>query len=231
MDMKWHDLLFIHYPVAADRLRALVPSPLEVETFDGQAWLGVVPFRMTGVKPRAFPPLPWLSAFAELNVRTYVTCGGKPGVWFFSLDAANPVAVSAARRFFHLPYFNARMASRREGETVFYESRRTHRGAAPAEFRASYRPVGPVALSKAGSLEYWLTERYCLYSADSRGKTWRVDIHHPPWPLQPGEAEIENNTMPDWLGLKPLTAAPLHHFARELEVMAWLPVKNADQRM
>jgi uncharacterized protein YqjF (DUF2071 family) len=223
MDMKWHDLLFIHYPVAADRLRALIPPTLEVDAFDGQAWIGIVPFRMSGVKPRQFPAMPWLSAFAELNVRTYVTCGGKPGVWFFSLDAANPVAVSVARRFFHLPYFNARMSARREGETVSYRSVRTHKGAAPAEFRARYRPAGPVLASKAGSLEYWLTERYCLYSADPRGAVRRVDIHHQPWPLQAGEAEIEKDTMLGWLGVKPLTATPVLHFARTLEVMAWLP--------
>lgn len=223
MDMEWHDLLFIHYPVAQDRLRALVPSSLQLDTFEGRAWIGVVPFRMSRVKPRRFPPLPWLSAFAELNVRTYVTCEGKPGVWFFSLDAANPIAVSVARRFFHLPYFNARMLSRRQGETIFYESRRTHRGAAPAEFSASYRPMGPVLASKAGSLEHWLTERYCLYSADPHGRTRRVDIHHEPWPLQAGEAEIKKNTTLDWLGIGPLAETPLLHFARELKVMAWLP--------
>ena len=225
MDMKWHDLLFIHYPVAMERLRALIPSSLEVDTFDGRAWIGVVPFRMSGVKPRLFPALPWLSAFAELNVRTYVTCGGKPGVWFFSLDAANPVAVSVARNFFHLPYFNARMSSLQERETIIYQSARTHRGAAPAEFHANYRPTGPVVLSKPGSLEHWLTERYCLYSANARGRTWRVDIHHDPWPLQAGGAEVEKNTMIDWLGVKLLDTTPVLHFARSLEVMAWLPEK------
>lgn len=223
MDMEWHDLLFMHYPVAMDRLRALVPSSLEVETFEGRAWIGIVPFRMTGVKPRFAPALPWLSAFAELNVRTYVTCEGKPGVWFFSLDAANPVAVSVARRFFHLPYFNARMSLRHQGRTVCYASERTHKRAAPAEFRANYSPAGPAITSKPGSLEYWLTERYCLYSADSRGTTRRVDIHHEPWPLQAGEAEIEKNTMLEWLGVEPVEAAPLLHFARYLKVMAWLP--------
>jgi hypothetical protein len=223
MDMKWHDLLFIHHPVAMESLRALVPPSLEVDTFGGQAWIGVVPFRMSGVKPRQFPSLPWLSAFPELNVRTYVTCGGKPGVWFFSLDAANPIAVSVARRFFHLPYFNAGMSSRQQGGAIIYRSERTHRGAAPAEFLATYRPVGPVVASKPGSLEYWLTERYCLYSADGRGRPWRVDIHHHPWPLQAAGAEIEKNTMTGWLGIKPLSSIPVLHFARHLEVMAWLP--------
>ena len=223
MDMKWHDLLFIHYPVDAERLRALIPGGLEVDAFDGVAWIGVVPFHMTGVKPRLAPPLPWLSAFAELNVRSYVTCGGKPGVWFFSLDAANPIAVSVARRFFHLPYFDARMSSHSDGKGVVYKSARTHRGAEAAEFQARYRPAGAAALSKPGSLEHWLTERYCLYSCDARGGIYRVDIHHDPWPLQPAEAEIEKDTMLEWLGLRPLADAPLLHFSRKLEVKAWLP--------
>ena len=115
------------------------------------------------------------------------------------------------------------MSCLRQGETVCYASERTHERAAPAEFRANYRPAGLVAPAKAGSLGHWLVERYCLYSAASRGRMWRVDIHHQPWPLQTAEAEIEKNTMLDWLGIKPLAETSLLHFARELEVMAWLP--------
>src|SRR5262245_4554326 len=110
MRMSWHDLLFAHWPVPVAAMRALVPAPLEVDTFDGAAWIGVVPFRMTRVGPLWLPPIPGVSSFAELNVRTYVTRDDKPGVWFFSLDAANPLAVRTARRFFHLPYFHAAMS-------------------------------------------------------------------------------------------------------------------------
>ncbi|MEZ4581001.1 MAG: DUF2071 domain-containing protein [Caldilineaceae bacterium] len=146
MAQQWCDLLFAHWPIPAAAMRAFVPPALKLDTYDGQAWIGVVPFHMRNVRPRALPAVPWLSHFAELNVRTYVTAadGSRPGVWFFSLDAANPVAVMLARRFFMLPYFNAAMDVRTVGDAVYYTSRRTHTGAAPAHFMARYRPPGPV---------------------------------------------------------------------------------------
>ncbi len=125
MAQSWHDLLFAHWKVDAAVLRPHVPAELEVDTFEGQSWLGVVPFRMSGVRLRWTPALPWLSAFLELNVRTYVTAQGKPGVWFFSLDAANPVAVAAARLSFHLPYFKARMTCGDVDGWIQYQSERT----------------------------------------------------------------------------------------------------------
>src|ERR687894_454117 len=139
LSMRWQNLLFMHWPVREDVLRPLIPSALTLDTFDGSAWLGVVPFRMSGVRPRSLPRVPWLSAFPELNVRTYVTAEGKPGIWFFSLDAANPVAVRLARATFRLPYFDAEMSCRLKGDGVRYRSVRTHRGAPRAEFAARYR--------------------------------------------------------------------------------------------
>jgi uncharacterized protein YqjF (DUF2071 family) len=112
MAQSWHDLLFAHWTVDTAMLRPHIPAKLEIDTFDGQAWLGIVPFSVTGVRLRWTPPLPWLSAFPELNVRTYVTAQEKPGVWFFTLDAANALAVAAARLTFHLPYFRARNAGK-----------------------------------------------------------------------------------------------------------------------
>ena len=109
LGMRWHDLLFMHWPVKSEALRPYIPPALAIESFDGTAWIGVVPFRMSAVVPRLIPPVPYLSAFPELNVRTYVSAEGKPGVWFFSLDAGNPIAVEAARDTFHLNYYNARM--------------------------------------------------------------------------------------------------------------------------
>lgn len=222
MSMRWEDLLFMHWPVPADALREHIPPSLAIDTFDGQAWIGVVPFRMSGVRLRFTPPLPWLSAFPELNLRTYVTDGARPGVWFFSLDAANPVAVRAARRLFHLPYFDARMASARDGDWVRYDSARTHRGAPAALFRGRYRPSGPAYRASPGTLDHWMTERYCLYSANRRGQAFRGDIRHQPWPLQPAIAEIEVNTMTDQIGLALPDTPPLLHFARRLDVAAWL---------
>jgi uncharacterized protein len=144
--MRWHELLFIHWPVPAGSLRPLIPAGLELETFDGAAWLGVVPFRMSGCRVRGLPPVPGLSAFPELNVRTYVSAEGKPGVWFFSLDAASWLAVRGARWLFHLDYFDARMSVARKGNEIDYRSTRTHRHARPAEFAARYRPTGPPGL-------------------------------------------------------------------------------------
>ena len=222
MHMTWHDLLFAHWPVPAAALRALIPAPLQVDEYDGTAWLGVVPFRMSKVTPRGVPALPWLSAFPELNVRTYVTAEGKPGVWFFSLDAANPVAVAVARAWYHLPYFRARVrcAALASGG-VRYESMRTHRGAPAAQLRGEYRPVAPASPATRGTLDYFLTERYCLYAADAHGRVFRGEIHHRPWPLQSAEADFAINTMALAHGVTLPQRAPLLHFARTLDVLAW----------
>lgn len=222
--MSWHDLLFAHWPLPPETLRPLIPEPLTLDTYDGQAWIGVVPFRMSAVVPRYTPPAPWFSAFLELNVRTYVTIADKPGVWFFSLDAANPVAVAVARRWFHLPYFRAQMRLHDDGDWITYQSQRTHRGFPPGGFRGRYRPTGPVYRAEPGHLETWLTERYALYAADPLGRVLRGDIHHLPWPLQPAEAEIDLNTVCDAHGFTLPAEPPLLHFARRLDVLSWGPV-------
>jgi len=220
MRQKWHDLLFMHWPVPASTLRPLIPSALELDAFNGECWLGIVPFRMSGVRLRWMPGLPGLSAFPELNVRTYVTFGGKPGVWFFSLEAANAVAVAAARRWFHLPYFRARMSLRQTGGFVSYQSRRTHPGAPAAEFRGKYRPIAEPFVAKRGTIEYFLTERYCLYAGSENG-LFRGEIDHPPWPLQLAEAEIERNTMAAAHDIAIPDFNPILHFARFQDVKIW----------
>jgi uncharacterized protein YqjF (DUF2071 family) len=254
MAQSWHDLLFAHWPIDAAQLRKTlrphIPAALAIDTFNGQAWIGVVPFRMSGVRLRATPVLPVLSAFPELNVRTYVTHGGKPGVWFFSLDAANAIAVSIARAWFHLPYFNARMRCEdfstiaslakqagvdREG-WIDYESRRTHRNAPSANLRAKYRPTGKIFHAQPGTLEHFLTERYCLYAADGQGRVKRGEIHHVPWPLQQAEAKFSENTMveaainmecgapaPLLLSSPHHPNAPLVHFSSRQDVIVWHP--------
>jgi uncharacterized protein YqjF (DUF2071 family) len=222
MTQTWYKLLFAHWPVPAEAVRALIPELLELDTYDGQAWLGIVPFGMTRVYPRATFPVPWLSRFLELNVRTYVTREGKPGVWFFSLDAANSLAVALARGLFHLPYYHARMRLAESDGWINYTSYRIHPGAAPAEFEARYRPAGPIALSRPGTLEAWLTERYCLYSRDRRGRLSRGEIHHAPWPLQPAEAELTANSMALPLGLRLPAGPPLLHYADRLRTWEWL---------
>jgi len=228
MAQIWHDLLFAHWPIPAAQMAALLPPGLELDRWEGEAWVGVVPFRMSGVRPRLFPALPGLSAFPELNVRTYVRVEDKPGVYFFSLDAANPIAVAVARSLFHLPYFRARMSCQTEGEAIRYASQRTHTGAPPAELRGSYAPTGPVYQVEAGSLEAWLIERYCLYSVDKRGRIYRGEIHHAPWPIQQAEATFERNSVAQAAGIGLPDSPPLLHFARRLDVLAWAiqPIKK-----
>jgi uncharacterized protein YqjF (DUF2071 family) len=223
MKQNWHDLLFAHWPLPIEKMRPLVPAQLALDTFDGHCWVGVVPFHMSGIRGRTLPPLPGLSRFPELNVRTYVTYGGKPGVYFFSLDAANLPAVWAARRFYHLPYFHAAMSSSELGADVHYRSSRLH-GA--AEFHGHYRPATETRFREKGSIEHWLTERNCLYTIHDE-QVYRGEIHHQPWPLQDAEAEFETNTVAAAAGIALPATAPLLHFARELEVLIW-PLRRAE---
>ena len=228
MTQTWHDLLFAHWPVDAQALRALIPAGFELDTFEREAWVGVVPFHMTNVAPRGIPALPWVSAFPELNVRTYVKVRGTPGVYFFSLDAGNAVAVGAARTLFHLPYFSAAMEVRERDGRIEYSSRRTSEGVASAEFEARYGPTGPVSPPVPGTLEYFLTERYCLFTVDGSFRALRVDIHHPPWPLQAAEAEIRVNTMAAAAGIPLPTIVPLVHFSKRQDMVAWM-IQRADE--
>jgi len=223
MAQSWHDLLFAHWPIDAALLRPHIPTPLAIDTFDGQAWIAVVPFRMSGVRLRGTPALPWLSAFPELNVRTYVVAQSKPGVWFFSLDAKNPVAVAIARAWFHLPYFRAKMQCEDRAGWIRYSSKRTHHGAQPCVLQADYRPIGATFEAQKGSLERFLTERYCLYSANSRGRIFRGEIHHQPWQLQPAEANFQQNSMTEAAGIATPSQKPLLHFARRQDMIAWNP--------
>lgn len=223
MAQVWHDLLFAHWPIARETLRGTLPSALELDTFHGTAWLGVVPFWMSGVRLRGIPPLPGFSAFPEVNVRTYVRYGEKPGVWFLSLDAASWLAVAVARAWFGLPYFRAKMACTRDGENVCYTSVRTHRRAPRAELAARYGPRGEVFHARPGTLEHWLTERYCLYAVSRRGDVLRAEIDHRPWALQPAQAIFEKNTMAGAQGIDRLAGAPLLHFARRQDVRVWAP--------
>jgi len=223
MVQSWHDLLFAHWPVDAVALRPLLPPQLQIDTFEGQAWLAVVPFRMTDVRLRGTPAVPLLSTFPELNVRTYVTYRGKPGVWFFSLDAGNSLAVAIARTWFHLPYFRARMSCAERDGWIEYRSERTHRGALAALLMGRYRSAGEVFLPGSGTLEHFLTERYCLYTKDGHGHIIRGEIHHPPWPLQAAEAEFTRNTMAEAAEVTLPTRKPLLHFAKRQNVFVWRP--------
>jgi uncharacterized protein len=217
----WNDLLFAHWPLAPEAIRPLVPETLQLDLHDGRAWVAVTPFHMTGIRGRALPYFPGLSAFPELNVRTYVTFKGVRGVYFFSLDAARRVAVWGARATFFLPYFFADMSSQIEGNDVQYHSRRV---ASSAEFQGRYRPVSSPRHNLPGDLGHFLTERYCLYAVRQR-EVFRADIHHLPWFLQNAEAEIQQNTMAEAAGIHLPAAGPLLHFSKKLDVLVWWPEK------
>lgn len=221
MTQIWHELLFAHYPLSPAVLRPLIPSLLEIDTFEREAWVGIVPFHMSHVRPRGFPAIRGLSAFPELNVRTYVKHNGKPSVYFFSLDAGNPIAVALARSLFHLPYFNAHMSSKRVDATIHYASHRTHKGAPLADYIAAYRPIAPVVYSTPRSLEHWFTERYSLYTVVQSHRLYRGEIHHVQWPLQKAELDITIDTMAQSHGIILADTAPLLHYSERQEVLIW----------
>ncbi len=223
MRMRWVDLLFAHWPVDAVAIRPLVPPALELDTFDGQAWLGIVPFGMEDVAPRGVPAPPVLGAFPEVNVRTYVRHGGRSGVWFLSLDADSRITVAGARTFFHLPYFRAGMSSTRENDVIDYHSRRMDPRGPSAELAVRYRPTGPIEMAVPSSLEAWLTDRMRAFSVDGAGRVVRTEIDHPAWPLQPAEAEFTVESMAAAHGLTLPDAAPHLLFSRRLDVRAWWP--------
>jgi uncharacterized protein YqjF (DUF2071 family) len=226
---SWRDLLFAHWPVPASELRRFVPAALAIDEFDGTSWVGVVPFRMAGVSARFMPDVPGLSAFPELNLRLYVEHEGKPGVWFISLDATNPLAVWTARRVFHLPYFRADMRVSHDGERVLYESVRQDASARVA-FAGNYGPASPQRHAAPGGLEHFLTERYCLYTSAPDGALLRADVHHEPWPLQDALLELSENEIAGPQGI-PLAGQPaLLHFCRRLDVIGWLPEQVACAR-
>jgi uncharacterized protein YqjF (DUF2071 family) len=218
MAQTWTHLLFAHWPVPVDELRARVPRLFDLDLYEGQAWLGVVPFDLAMIRARGLPPLPGASRFPEINVRTYVTVGGRPGVYFFSLDAANLAAVLTARWFFRLAYRHASMTIEPAGEEVRYQSSR-RRG--KAVFRGTYAPVGPAFTAAPGSLDEFLVERYCLYTSVA-GVRLRLEIDHPAWSLQKARASFDENTMTGPLGLR-LEGEPRLHYAHRQETIGWLP--------
>jgi len=226
MTQRWNDLLFAHWPVAAAQLVDLLPSGLTIDTFDGSAWVGVVPFWMDRVQLRGLPPILGTNRFPELNLRTYVrdSENNVAGVYFFSLDAANPIAVAVARTFFHLPYYWAKMSIQHRDKGEFHYSSERRLARRPVRFQANYRSLGRMNSldpSAPGTIEYFLTERYALFTTGPDGKLHRGNIHHLPWPLELAEAEFEVNELPGAHGIQLPDTAPLLHYARELVVYVW----------
>jgi uncharacterized protein YqjF (DUF2071 family) len=219
---SWLDLLFAHWPVAKRVVQERLPSGLVLDLWEGTAWVGVVPFRLEGLRPRHLPGVPTATNFLELNVRTYVRVADRPGVYFFSLDASSALAVAGARALYHLPYHNAAMSCERSGEWVSYRSRRTDH---PAEFAARYRPVGLGSRAEPGSLEEFLVERYRLFTVHD-GSLTRVEIDHPPWQLRPATVEIEVNTMALAAGIPLPDQPPFAHFVDRQDVLNGAPIST-----
>jgi len=221
MTQLWDNLAFMHWPVPTEVLRRVVPEPLELDLHEGQGWIGVVPFWIPDESLRGRVKVPLAGSFVELNVRTYVTMEGKGGVYFISLDASNHVAVLAARFLYTLPYYFAKMNFDMDNDGwIHYRSVRRHGGSPPADFKASYRPVGAPLPYDPNSIERWLSERYALYTVDD-GHVYRGDIHHPIWTLHAAEARIESNTMTTVAGIDLPPTAPLLHYSPRQETIIW----------
>ena len=220
MHQTWGKLLFMHWRIDERELRPLIPEQLEIDTFDGTAWIGIVPFTMWDIRalPPFMPALPGFSSAHELNVRTYVHYDGVPGVWFFSLDCNSPAAVLAARTFYHLPYYNAEIEMEQKDDTIAYLLRRTDNPS--TQFQASWNIGETVPFSHPESLEFFLTERYCLYSSQD-GHLYRARIFHQPWPLQKATMNSYESTMIEALRVKAFAAEPVLQYAEEIDVEIW----------
>jgi uncharacterized protein len=209
----WEELLFAHWEVELESLRAALPAGLELDTFGGHAYLGLTPFRVTNLRLRGMPPVPILSSFLELNCRTYVSYGGKPGIWFFSLDASSRFAVEGARRLYKLPYFHARMSGPPRFSSVRAE------GLEERVWESVYAPTGTASPASAQTLEHFLAERYCLYAVDEADRLHRAEIHHLPWQLQDAKAEVlRNNVPPEGLDVD---GEPHVMFSARQDVVIW----------
>ena len=218
----WLDTCLLHWPVEVEDLRRAVPAVLPLDTFEGRAWLTMTPLFVRGSHPRLVPPFgPWAS-FPELNLRTYTTVGGRPGIYFLTLDCASAVAVAAARAIYRVPYRLARMAMRREGARTVFGSRRVGPGPLPARVVVAYAPVGEPVTAAPGSLDHWLLERYCCYGVDRLLGVLRTEIAHPPWRTHRAEVELRENTLLRAHGLA-VEGAPLAHLARRQDVRFWAP--------
>jgi uncharacterized protein len=220
MHQAWGKLLFMHWRLDPTLLRPIIPAKLQVDTYDGSAWLGVVPFTMWDI--RGFPPymprIPGLNAMHELNVRTYVHYDGVPGVWFFSLDCTSQAAVLAARTFYYLPYYKSHIDLEQDEQAITYECQRLE--APAASFTTRWEIGQTLPTSEPESLEFFLTERYCLYS-EQRGQIYRSRVFHPPWKLQTAKIDFLESSMVESLGLLTPEDEPLLHYGEEISVEIW----------
>ncbi len=217
---SWKDLLFIHWPVSATSLRNHVPKGLQIDTYKGQAWVGIVLFKMERIHIKGVP-IPLFSQFPEINVRTYVTGNGKSGVFFLTLDAHHWVTFTLAKKWFHLPYKYSTIFFEKNEDVISFESIRKHNGEIPAVFKATYYPISEIFNAKTDTLEHWLTERYCFFSTDTKSNIFCGEIQHYPWELQRAKVEIHKNTLLSSLNICKSEIKPILHFSSGVESLIW----------
>jgi uncharacterized protein YqjF (DUF2071 family) len=221
MRQTWSNLLFLHWPISPDTLRPYIPSHLQIDTFDGYAWLGVVAFSVAGIYPRGLSSLSLTPNFPEINVRTYVTCDGKPGIYFLSLDVDDWASYTIAKRWYHLPYSFARIRFQKEEQTFHFESIRKWTANSPIKFKGEFIPLPEVYYAQKRMLDHWFIERYCLFSSDKRGNIYCGDIHHCPWPLQKVMTNIKENTLFSPFHFDLTKIKPISHFSRGVDTLFW----------
>lgn len=226
MKQEWHDVVFLHWPVGKEWLRRFVPGRLEIDLYNGQAWIGVVLFQAKATRLRLLPPIPGTRSYLELNVRTYVKYGDRQGVYFFSLDADSPLAVEVAGFGDFLPYRHAEMKLKKRKGQLEFCNRRIPADSFPESLKITFQPDSePIAGSR---IEKWLTERYCLWTKPQK-QLWRVDISHSPWSLQYIKGEIYRNSMAAFLPVSLHHALPMAHYAKKKKVRFMPPVREPEK--
>lgn len=235
LSQSWNDVLFAHFAMDPPTLRRLVPRELTLDLYDGIAWLTILPFYTSHLRPSGIPPLPGLSYFPQLILRTYVTMENKPGFYYFSVDTSNLSAVWLARIFFRMQYWHSSLqisgatvrARNSADREIYFRAKRLHGPKAlegPVKFEVAYAPEGEAARARPRSLDEFLAERYCLYT-ENRGRFYRIEVHHQPWPLLRASVEIRENTLAAPLGLALPAKPDLCHFSRTVKMLAWAPEK------
>jgi uncharacterized protein YqjF (DUF2071 family) len=218
MKQSWKNVFFIHLPVSAPSLRPHIPSCLDLDVYEGEPWISLVLFTIEGIYLKGIP-FSVVSAFPEINVRTYISYNKRPGVFFLSLDAKHWATYTIAKKWYHLPYYESQISVKQTNQFTSYNSIRKDRKVVPAEFKGTLKSLSETFYSKQNSLEYWLTERYYLYSSNQGKDAFRAKIHHEPWQLQEAKAEINANTLISSMNILPLNEDPIVHFSTGTNVL------------
>lgn len=220
MRQTWKNLLFLHWPISPKQLQPFIPSPLKIDIFEEHAWIGIIVFYMDGIYPRGLSVKSLTPKFAEVNVRTYVLLDGKPGVYFLSLDVPDWASNTIAKRWYRLPYHPAKTSIYKEEQSYHCESIRKGSTIKPITLKGKYKPISGVFFPQEGTLDHWLTERYCLYSM-KKNHIYCGEIHHRPWPLQKVETEISQNTMFSTFQWNLSDAPPISHYSKGVDTLIW----------